>query len=219
MKKILLVEDNDSIVKGLKYTLQQEGFNVDVSKYANEAKAVINRNNFDLVILDIALPDGSGYDICKLIKSTKKIPVIFLTAKDEENDIVQGFDLGADDYVVKPFKIRELISRINRIFRQNENNNIITCQDIKIDLDSAKVWVNNKEVLFSALEYKLLVVLFSNIDKVITREKLLDKIWDEAGNFVNDNTLTVYIKRIREKIGSDNSITTVKGIGYRVDSK
>ena len=212
MKKILLVEDNDSIVKGLKYTLQQEGFNVDVSKYANEAKAVINRNNFDLVILDIALPDGSGYDICKLIKSTKKIPVIFLTAKDEENDIVQGFDLGADDYVVKPFKIRELISRINRIFRQNENNNIITCQDIKIDLDSAKVWVNNKEVLFSALEYKLLVVLFSNIDKVITREKLLDKIWDEAGNFVNDNTLTVYIKRIREKIGSDNSITTVKGI-------
>lgn len=218
MKKILLVEDNDAIIKGLKYTLEQEGFLVTVSKYANESKAIINRNEFDLVILDITLPDGSGYDVCKLIKMTKKTPVIFLTAKEEENDIVKGFDLGADDYIIKPFKPRELISRMNRLLKDTQNKNIITCQNVTIDLDSAKVLVDDKIVAFSALEYKLLVVLFSNIDKIITREKLLDKIWDEAGNFVNDNTLTVYIKRLREKIGNDNLITTIKGMGYRVES-
>lgn len=217
MKKILLVEDNDAIIKGLKYTLEQEGFLVTVSKYANESKAIINRNEFDLVILDITLPDGSGYDVCKLIKMTKKTPVIFLTAKEEENDIVKGFDLGADDYIIKPFKPRELISRMNRLLKDTQNKNIITCQNVTIDLDSAKVLVDGKIVVFSALEYKLLVVLFSNIDKIITREKLLDKIWDEAGNFVNDNTLTVYIKRLREKIGNDNLITTIKGMGYRVE--
>lgn len=219
MKKILLVEDNESIIKGLKYTLEQEGFNVSVSKYANEAKAIVNREIFDLVILDITLPDGSGFDICKLIKKTKNTPVIFLTARDEENDIVQGFDLGADDYVVKPFKTRELISRINRMFKQNQTSNIIICQNVKLDMDSAKVLVDDKEVSFSPLEYKLLILLFSNMDKIITREKLLDKIWDEVGNFVNDNTLTVYVKRIRDKLKNENIIKTIKGLGYRVDSK
>lgn len=218
MIKILLVEDNELIIKGLKYSLEQEKFKVEVSKTYNKSKELLEKETYDLIIIDIMLPDGSGFELCKYIKEKLEIPVIFLTAKDEEKDVVYGFDIGADDYVIKPFRNRELISRINNVLRRyNKNARELKCKNIKIDLDASRVYIDNKEVIFTALEYKILILLFNNIGKTVTREKLLDKIWDVAGNFVNDNTLTVYIKRIREKLGDDNVIKTIKGIGYRVD--
>lgn len=222
MPKILLVEDNNTIVLGLKYSLEQENFEVDVAPNIVTAKSKIKKQEYDLYLLDIALPDGEGYEICKLIKETANSPVIFLTAKDEETDIVQGLDMGADDYVVKPFRTRELISRINSVLRRYQKvtnvENQIKCQNILIDNNTAKVYKNGKEVILTSLEYKILLMLFNNKNILVTREQILDKIWDVAGNFVNDNTLTVYIKRIREKIDDKDGkiIETVRGIGYRV---
>ena len=170
------------------------------------------------MLLDVSLPDGNGFEICKKIKSKKDIPVIFLTAQDEETSVVLGLDLGADDYIVKPFRTRELISRINSVLRRYGHNesNLIQYKNIKIDTSSAKVYKDNEEIIFTSLEYKILLMLFSNQNKLISREQLLEKIWDIAGNFVNDNTLTVYIKRIREKLGDETIIKTVRGLGYRI---
>ena len=220
MRKILLVEDNETIILGLKYSLEQEGFEVDVAKSVKETKKKLE-NTFDLYLLDISLPDGNGFEICKEIKSKQDVPVIFLTARDEETHVVLGLDMGADDYIIKPFRIRELISRINSVLRRYDKNMVnsrIVYQDIIIDTKKAKVYQNNQEIIFTSLEYKILLMLFTNQNKLITRDQLLDKIWDIAGNFVNDNTLTVYIKRIREKIGDKqgNIIQTVRGIGYRI---
>ena len=220
MKKILLVEDNEVIVKGLKYSLEQEDFLCEVAYNIKETTEKIKNEKYNLMILDVTLPDGNGFELCKKIKEETKIPIIFLTAKDEEKDVVEGFDLGADDYVIKPFRTRELISRINNVLRRYENtesSNILKSGNVVIDVDASRVYVNNEEVSFTALEYKILVLLFSNIGRTISREKILDKIWDVAGNFVNDNTLTVYVKRIRAKLGKDDVIKTIKGIGYRVD--
>ncbi len=220
MKKILLVEDSDSIILGLKYSLEQENFKVKVVKTVEETKKIIENEDFDLILLDITLPDGNGFDICKYVKNKKDIPIIFLTARDEETNVVMGLDLGADDYIIKPFRTRELISRINSVFRRydkNElNSNVIKYKDIKIDMNQAKVYKGEKEIIFTSLEYRIVLMLFSNLNKLITREELLEKIWDIAGNFVNDNTLTVYIKRIREKLEDENIIKTVRGLGYRV---
>ncbi len=220
MKNILLIEDNKTIVLGLQYSLEQEGFRITSANNLADGIKKFKENTFDLVLLDISLPDGNGFDICKEIKNSKEdIPVIFLTAQDEETSVVLGLDLGADDYVVKPFRTRELISRINSVLRRygkNEYKNIIQYRNIKIDTISAKVYKDNKEIIFTSLEYKILVMLFSNQNKLITREQLLEKIWDIAGNFVNDNTLTVYIKRIREKLEDENIIKTVRGLGYRI---
>ena len=204
MKKILLVEDNETIIMGLKYTLEQENFEVETALNIVSAKAKIKKEKYDIYLLDIALPDGNGFEICRFIKDFTNTPVIFLTAKDEEKDIVQGLDIGADDYIVKPFRNRELISRINSVLRRYENNmnseNQIKCKNILIDNNTAKVYKNGEEIILTSLEYKILLMLFNNKNILITRESILDKIWDVAGNFVNDNTLTVYIKRIREKI-------------------
>ena len=225
MKKILLVEDNETIILGLKYTLEQERFEVDIAKNVVSAKAKINKEEYNLFLLDISLPDGEGYEICKEIKQNKNAPVIFLTAKDEETDVVQGLDMGADDYVVKPFRTRELISRINSVLRRYEKNtnneNIIKCKNILIDTNNMKVYKDEEEIILTSLEYKILLMLFNNKGILVTREKILDKIWDVAGNFVNDNTLTVYVKRIREKIDDKDGkiIQTVRGIGYRVVGK
>lgn len=218
MTKILLVEDNEAIVKGLKYSLETEGFTVEWSY--NIENAYAKASSSDLIILDVTLPDGSGFDFCKNIKKQIDIPIIFLTAKDEEKDVVEGFELGADDYVVKPFRPKELISRINRTLKAHnkENKNIIKCKNITIDLDSNRVYEDDKEIIFTALEYKILLMLFTNIDRIVTRDDILSKIWDVSGNFVNDNTLTVYIKRIRNKLNND-IIKTIKSVGYRVDSK
>lgn len=220
MKKILLVEDNETIIMGLKYTLEQENFEIISSKTKKETEQIISNQQFDIVLLDVTLPDGNGFDICKNIKKKLDIPIIFLTAQDEETSIVNGLDLGADDYIVKPFRTKELISRINSVLRRYGKNlekvNIIQYKNVKINIDMAKVYKNEQEIIFTGLEYKILLMLFSNQNKLITREQLLDKIWDIAGNFVNDNTLTVYIKRIRQKLGDESIIKTVRGLGYRV---
>ena len=219
MKKILLVEDNETIIMGLKYSLEQEGFQVISAKTAKESKEKLDNKSIDIVLLDVSLPDGNGFEICKEIKEKNDIPVIFLTAQDEETSVVLGLDLGADDYIVKPFRTRELISRIKSVLRRygkKEENNIIQYKNIKIDTISAKVYKNNKEIIFTSLEYRILLMLFTNQNKFITREQLLEKIWDIAGNFVNDNTLTVYIKRIREKLEDDSIIKTIRGLGYRI---
>lgn len=218
MKKILLVEDNETIIMGLKYSLEQEGFQVISAKTAKESKEKLDNKSIDIVLLDVSLPDGNGFEICKEIKEKNDIPVIFLTAQDEETSVVLGLDLGADDYIVKSFRTRELISRIKSVLRRygkKEENNIIQYKNIKIDTISAKVYKNNKEIIFTSLEYRILLMLFTNQNKLITREQLLEKIWDIAGNFVNDNTLTVYIKRIREKLEDDSIIKTIRGLGYR----
>ena len=198
MKKILLVEDNEAIQKGLKYSLEQEKFVVELASDVKTAKDKLVKSEFNLIILDVMLPDGSGFELCRDIKKNMTTPILFLTAKDEEQDVVNGFDLGADDYVVKPFRPRELISRINNILRryEKEESNKLQAGNVIIDLDASRVYVGQKEIVFTALEYKILVLLFSNMGKTVTRENILDKIWDVAGNFVNDNTLTVYVKRI-----------------------
>lgn len=194
-----------------------------MQKRGKEAKEKLENSDPDLVLLDITLPDGNGFEICQYIKENKNIPIIFLTAKDEEKDVVQGLDMGAEDYIIKPFRNRELISRIKNVLRRTTHNNYITCQNIKIDTQVGKVYntETNEEIVLTKLEYKILLNLFNNQKKLISREEILNDIWDIAGNFVNDNTLTVYIKRIREKIGDKDGkiIETVRGLGYRVGDK
>ena len=220
MKNILLVEDNEAIIMGLKYSLEQENIKVLIAKNVIETRQKLNQEKIDLILLDVSLPDGNGFDICKEIKQKLDIPVIFLTAQDEETSVVFGLDLGADDYITKPFRTRELISRINSVLRRygkkEDTTNIVQYKNIKIDTNSAKVYKDEKEIIFTSLEYKILLMLFTNQNKLITREQLLEKIWDIAGNFVNDNTLTVYIKRIREKLQDETIIKTVRGLGYRI---
>ena len=222
MRKILLVEDNEIIVKVLKYLLEQEKFDIKIAKNIVEAKTMIKKQKFDLYLLDITLPDGDGYEICQYVKKQKDVPVIFLTAKDEELNVVQCLDMGADDYIIKPFRNRELISRIKSVLRRyyhdEINENQIKCRDVIIDSNKAVVYKAGKEIVFTSLEYKILYMLISNKNILVTREQILDKIWDVAGNFVNDNTLTVYIKRIRNKLDDKEGkfIQTVRGIGYKV---
>lgn len=219
MSKILLVEDNPSIILGLEYLLKEEKFEYKITKNKRDTLNLLDQEKFDIVLLDVSLPDGNGFDICKYIKEKKDTPVIFLTAKDEEKDVVLGFDLGADDYIIKPFRNRELISRIKNILRRKQNiGNYLIHSNIKIDLNLGKVYKDDEEITLTKLEYKILVNLLSNKNRLITREGILNDIWDIAGNFVNDNTLTVYIKRIREKIGDKEGkiIQTVRGLGYRI---
>ena len=219
MSKILIVEDEFKIADVIASRLRKENYIVDVFGNGEEGLDNALTNIYDLIILDVMLPDGSGFELCRDIKKNMTTPILFLTAKDEEQDVVNGFDLGADDYVVKPFRPRELISRINNILRryEKEESNKLQAGNVIIDLDASRVYVGQKEIVFTALEYKILVLLFSNMGKTVTRENILDKIWDVAGNFVNDNTLTVYVKRIRAKLGENDVIKTIKGIGYRVE--
>ena len=219
MSKILLVEDNETIIMGLEYLFQQEGFAYEVARKKKEALEKLEKSEFDLALLDISLPDGNGLDLCKQIKETYHLSVIFLTAREDETDVVSGFDLGAEDYIIKPFRNRELISRIKNVLRRNgKDAKGLSCKNIRIDLMTGKVYQDEQEIVLTKLEYKILVNLFRNQKRLITREEILNDIWDIAGNFVNDNTLTVYIKRIREKIGDTDGkiIKTVRGLGYRI---
>ncbi|WP_455259341.1 response regulator transcription factor [Ruminococcus sp.] len=212
--KILLVEDNKSIIKGLEYAFAQNGYSCEYCLSLDEAvrKAPFN---YDAAVLDIMLPDGNGFDLFKKIRRYSDLPVIFLTAVDDEDSVVNGLELGADDYITKPFSTRELIARIKRVANKNSKKNIITVSDVTLDLDKSAVFENGKQLELTALEYKLLSLLMQNVGKVVTRELIFEKIWDVSGNFVNDNTLTVYIKRIRKKLDAD-IIKTVKGMGYQV---
>lgn len=212
--KILLVEDNKSIIKGLEYAFAQNGYSCEYCLSLDEAvrKAPFN---YDAAVLDIMLPNGNGFDLFKKIRRYSDLPVIFLTAVDDEDSVVNGLELGADDYITKPFSTRELIARIKRVANKNSKKNIITVSGVTLDLDKSAVFENGKQLELTALEYKLLSLLMQNAGKVVTRELIFEKIWDVSGNFVNDNTLTVYIKRIRKKLDAD-IIKTVKGMGYQV---
>lgn len=234
--QILLVEDNKSISKALKYNLEQHNYRVLIAENMKEAKQLLETQpllgvpelqktkklqkaqRIDLIILDITLPDGNGFDFYKEIKEKYGISTIFLTAKDEENDVVRGLELGAEDYVTKPFSTRELLARINKILLRSKKKNRVTIQDITCDLDKMCISKQGEEINFSSLELKILMLLFTNLNKVITREYIIEKIWDWTGNDVYDNTVTVYMKRIRQKLGSP-IITTVKGVGYRIDEE
>lgn len=223
MTHVLLVDDDTSIVSSLQTFLNQEGFQVTS---ANNQKSAIDlldsgQYHFDLALLDVSLPDGSGFSLCSAIKANADIPVIFLTASDDEYSVVAGLDLGADDYISKPFRPRELISRMNSVLRRyHRGSQPLEYRDLKADTVRGLVYKNNIELTLSTLEYRLLLLFLSNQGIVLTRSRLLDELWDMAGEFVNDNTLTVYIKRLREKIEADPAhpeyIKTIRGLGYKL---
>lgn len=218
---IFVLEDDEAIGIGLLYSLENEGYTVTVEKTVASAKSAIAKGSFDLYILDLTLPDGNGYEICKLIKSMGDYPVIFLTAYDDEINVVTGFDLGADDYISKPFRVRELMARIKSVLRRyskDSNDGKIKIDNLLINSNEAKVYLDGKEVILTAMEYRLLLSFVNNRGVVLSRQRLLEDIWDVGGDFVNDNTLTVYIKRLRDKLESDPNnpkfIKTIRGMGY-----
>lgn len=216
---ILLVEDNQTIIKGLKYSFEKNNYDLMYKTSIIDTKKYLMENpKLDLIILDIMLPDGNGFELFKNNIKKLNIPTIFLTAKDDENDIVTGLNIGAEDYITKPFSTKELLARVNKILLRTKKQSIITIQDIKFDIDKMIVYKNDKIIELTSLEIKLLNLLFMNIGKVVNRNTILDTIWDSTGNDVDDHTVTVYFKRIREKLGT-NIITTVKGIGYRIDDE
>ena len=216
--KILLVEDNNILAKGLIYSLEQKQYNVVHKLNIQETINYLIYNRPSLIILDISLPDGNGFELYTQKIKPQKIPTIFLTAKDDEDDIVKGLELGADEYITKPFSTRELIARINKILLKENKNYIVKVKDIEFDMDKMVITKNSKEIKLTSLELKILNLLYLNVNKVVKRDEIIEKIWEWTGNDVNDNTVTVYLKRIREKIGSD-IIKTIKGIGYRVDKE
>ena len=215
---ILLIEDNRIISKGITYALEQNGYSVTLCESFSSALCTAPFD-FDLIIIDISLPDGNGFELFDEIHRLSESPIIFLTAIDDEDSIVKAFDLGADDYITKPFSMRELLARIRRFTSKNSaKTSLVTIGEISVDLESREVYKNGARVELTALEYKIFSILVRNCGKTVTREIILEKIWDIAGNYVNDNTLTVYIKRIRQKLGTDR-IKTVKGVGYRLEEE
>lgn len=222
MQQILLVEDDKTIALGLSYSLEEEGYGTTVCHNAASALTEIGGRRFDLAILDVSLPDGNGYDICRAVKAESDTPVIFLTVLGEESNVVMGLDMGADDYIAKPFRLRELLSRVRTVLRRvgGVEKDEISIGDLTIYVKQAKVTKNGVEIPFTALEYQLLLKLATNRGQLLTRSRLLEDIWDIDGDFVNDNTLTVYIKRLREKIEDDPQnpvfIQTIRGLGYRM---
>lgn len=220
MTNLLLVEDDPAITTNLRDFLRLEGFAVEAVSGQREALARLP-GEFDLVLLDVSLSDGNGFAVCSAIKRETDLPVIFLTASGDEFSVVTGLDLGADDYIAKPFRPRELVSRIRSVLRRaGKTGSVIELGPVRVDTEKAQVTKNGRELFLSALEYKLLLVFLNNRGRVLTRQKLLEEIWDVAGDFVNDNTLTVYIKRLRDKIEDDPAdpqlIKTVRGLGYKV---
>ncbi len=221
---IFLLEDDEAIGIGLVYSLQNEGYTVTHAKTVKEATKIIAEKAFSLYLLDLTLPDGSGYDVCKQIKEMGDLPVIFLTAYDDEVNVVMGFDLGADDYISKPFRLKELTARIKSVLRRYNKetaDGIIKIKDITINTTSAKVSKAGEEIILTAMEYRLLLILLNNRGRILSRTQLLENIWDIDGDFVEDNTLTVYIKRLRDKIEDEPNkpeiIKTVRGLGYVIE--
>ena len=211
MKNILMVEDDSTIAFAVKYAVEQEGFNLDIAENLENARKIVNSKEYDLILLDVMLPDGNGYEFLKQLREhDEDTPVIFLTACDEEVNIVMGLDIGGDDYITKPFRVRELISRINAILRrkgksQDSNKKILKFKNISIHTLEARVFKNNEEIFLTSAEYKLLLILIQNKNMVLSRAQILEKLWDVTYDFINDNTLSVYIKRLREKIEDDSS--------------
>ena len=221
MMKIMLVEDNETIILGLEYLLSREGYQVVTAKDRKQALAGLEQGGLDLVVLDVALPDGSGFDVCREVRAQGHTPVIFLTAMDEERYVVKGLDMGADDYIVKPFRNRELVSRIKSVLRRNgKGSTVLRCGEISLDTETGLVRKGDKNIVLTKLEYKILSVMMQYPGRLFTRDEILANIWDISGSFVNDNTLSVTMKRIREKIeDTDGSIIrTVRGMGYRFEA-
>lgn len=223
MTHILLVEDDAAIISSLTEFLQKEGFRVTVATGQKDSISLLedSSSDFNLLLLDISLADGNGFSVCAAVKANRALPVIFLTASGDEYSVVTGLDLGADDYIAKPFRPRELISRINSVLRRYGNKSpLLEYQGLVLDTARALVSKNGTEIPLSALEYKLLLFFFQNKGIVLSRTRILEELWDIAGEFVNDNTLTVYIKRLREKIEDDPAnpiyIKTLRGLGYKL---
>lgn len=222
MYRLLLVEDDKTIVTNLTAFLRSEGFEVKSASGQSEALAALEQERYDLILLDISLSDGNGFAVCSAVKAEYDIPVIFLTASGDEYSTVTGFNIGADDYIPKPFRPRELISRIKNVLRRTgKSGGAIRIGEVTVDTVKGTAVKNGTDLYLSALEYRLLLIFINNRGSVLSRNKLLEEIWDAAGEFVNDNTLTVYIKRLRDKIEADPQnpqlIKTVRGIGYRMD--
>ncbi len=226
MNNLLLLEDDISLIDGLQYSLNKNGFHVDVVRTVKEAKEHLAEiGKYNLLILDVTLPDGTGFDICEWVrKQDKRMPIIFLTASDEEVNIIRGLDCGGDDYVTKPFKLGELCSRIRALLRRagaakQEEGNLLECGDISIDLLGSRVSLNGRLLELTNMEYRLLCLLVKSANRIVSREIILNDLWDGTGNFVDDNTLSVYIRRLREKIETDAShpqhLLTVRGFGYQ----
>lgn len=230
MENILLIEDDTTLAMGIEYSLEDEGLNVEVRHNIEDGYNAFKKGEYDLILLDVTLPDGTGYDLCKKIRKEDSIPIIFLTACDDEVNIVMGLDIGGDDYITKPFRVKELISRIRATIRRNsmtsnktKTNDIISFGNILINLEENKVIKDDHELIITPIEYKLLVTLAKNPNQVLTRNQILEKIWDSSGDFIDDNTLSVHIRRLREKIednpASPKHIKTVRGVGYKLLSK
>ena len=226
MSKILLLEDDISLVDGLKYSLKKNGFETEIVRTVSEAlNSIENIGKYDLLILDITLPDGTGFDVCEAVRRQgQQVPIIFLTASDEEVNIIRGLDSGGDDYITKPFRLGELCSRIRALLRRAGvsnagNTTVIECGDITIDLLGSRALLNGKNLELTSAEYRLLCLLVRNVNRIVTREIILSELWDEAGNFVDNNTLSVYVRRLREKVEADPShprhLITVRGFGYQ----
>ena len=214
---VLLIEDNQNIIDGLKYSLEQEDYKVFIcTNVADTIEFLKENKSVDIAIIDVSLPDGDGFDLYQNYIKEKNIPSIFLTAKDSEDDVVKGLELGASDYMTKPFSTRELLARIKRNIMKHKNEAIISIDDVSFDFDKMEVSKDGKVIPLTRLELKILHLLFTNLGKVVRRDYIIEKIWEWTRNDVNDNTVTVYMKRIREKIGV-NIIITIKGIGYRID--
>lgn len=222
---LFLLEDDYAIATGLCYSLENEGYSVTHASGVKQAIDIISKEKFSLYILDLTLPDGSGYDVCKEIKKQGDLPVIFLTAYDDEVNVVMGFEFGADDYISKPFRLKELLVRIKSVLRRYNNESadgVIKFKDLTVNTNEAKVYKNGNEIILTTMEYRLLLILLNNRGKVLSRTQLLENIWDVDGDFVEDNTLTVYIKRLRDKIEEEPNrpliIKTVRGLGYMIDN-
>lgn len=223
MKRLFLLEDDLSLINGLTFAVKKEGYEIDVARTTLEADTLWINDKYDLVILDVSLPDGSGFDFCKKIRLASKVPIIFLTAADEETDIIMGLDIGGDDYITKPFKLAIFMSRINALLRRSENFNTsvaeLSSNDISIRLLKGEVYKQGKLLDLTASEYKLLCLFMENPDQILSPEQILGNLWDCNENYIDNNSLTVYIRRLRTKIednpGEPKRIVTVRGMGYK----
>ncbi len=223
MNRILLVEDDLSLIDGLEFSLQKNGFQVEVARTVRDALTVIQVQKYDLLLLDLTLPDGSGFEICKRVRRTSDVPIIFLTASDEEVNIVMGLDLGGDDYITKPFKLNELLSRINALLRRAGLSAAapleLKSNGLVVSLPEGRVFKGAAEIELTAAEYRLLCLLMQNPNMVLTREVIFDRLWDSSGSFIDDNTLSVYVRRLRSKIEDDPEnpqfLLTLRRLGYK----
>ena len=223
MKRIFFVEDDLSLINGLSFAIKKQGYEIDVARTSLEAEQLWMNGKYDLVILDVSLPDGSGYDICQKIRKVSKVPIMFLTAADEETDIIMGLDIGGDDYITKPFKLAVFLSRVNALLRRSENFNQmeteLSSNGITIQRLKGEVYKNGKQIDLTASEYKLLCLFMENPDMILSPEQILSRLWDCDEKYIDTNTLTVYIRRLRKKIEDDpadpHSIVTVRGMGYK----